>query len=409
MSHEDIIKWLILLAILGMTIAILVLTVRIHKNTKQSQVDEEIPEDPDPGSIPEEKKGGKGGNNSDSAPDPRKKQEGPIQMGTSGGWSDDFANGYCCGGTLGALVKDAEKTTYVLSNFHVISPDSVEGDNGRVSQVGDVIVHPGLIDTGCNPSSSRAIATLSRWNDPIRYSPSSVSPNVDAAIAAVIDEKDVDTSGAILGIGPISSTPLSKENLLPGLRVKKMGRTTGLTQSKIEALDVTLSVGYSTECSGQSRGSASFTGQILISNKGNKFLNGGDSGSLLVEAVDQTPRPIGLLFAGSNQFGVANPIEDVMASLEVSMVGVDNPVGARGSKGRMSKKFKAAFDANRKYSRKIMGLGTGIIGHGVGVDLQGNPMMRIYIDSHNKPTKQIPKSFDGIPALHIHTNPILAF
>ncbi len=29
----------------------------------------------------------------------------PIQLGTSGGWSHDFANGYCCGGTLGSLVQ----------------------------------------------------------------------------------------------------------------------------------------------------------------------------------------------------------------------------------------------------------------------------------------------------------------
>src|SRR5438093_6111850 len=32
------------------------------------------------------------------------KQAPPIQLGTSGGWSKDLANGYCCGGTLGSLV-----------------------------------------------------------------------------------------------------------------------------------------------------------------------------------------------------------------------------------------------------------------------------------------------------------------
>ena len=29
----------------------------------------------------------------------------PIQLGTSGGWSKDLANGYCRGGTLGSLVQ----------------------------------------------------------------------------------------------------------------------------------------------------------------------------------------------------------------------------------------------------------------------------------------------------------------
>src|SRR5262245_33225684 len=33
------------------------------------------------------------------------KQTPPIQLGTSGGWRFDLANGYCCGGTLGCLVK----------------------------------------------------------------------------------------------------------------------------------------------------------------------------------------------------------------------------------------------------------------------------------------------------------------
>jgi hypothetical protein len=33
------------------------------------------------------------------------KQNGPIQLGTSGGWRTDLANGYCCGGTLGSLVQ----------------------------------------------------------------------------------------------------------------------------------------------------------------------------------------------------------------------------------------------------------------------------------------------------------------
>ena len=43
------------------------------------------------------------------------KQTPPIQLGTSGGWSKDLANGFCCGGTLGSLVKIGS-TQYILSN-----------------------------------------------------------------------------------------------------------------------------------------------------------------------------------------------------------------------------------------------------------------------------------------------------
>src|SRR5262245_51808896 len=47
--------------------------------------------------------------------DHRVKQTPPVQMGTSGGWRFDLANGFCCGGTLGSCVKKGT-TQYVLSN-----------------------------------------------------------------------------------------------------------------------------------------------------------------------------------------------------------------------------------------------------------------------------------------------------
>src|SRR5437762_6364702 len=46
----------------------------------------------------------------------------PIQLGTSGGWSKDLANGFCCGGTLGSLVQIGS-SQYILSNYHVFESD----------------------------------------------------------------------------------------------------------------------------------------------------------------------------------------------------------------------------------------------------------------------------------------------
>ena len=46
------------------------------------------------------------------------RQTPPISLGTSGGWTYDLANGYCCGGTLGALVRIGT-ALYVLSAGHV--------------------------------------------------------------------------------------------------------------------------------------------------------------------------------------------------------------------------------------------------------------------------------------------------
>ena len=75
------------------------------------------------------------------------KQTPPIQLGTSGGWRYDLANGYCCGGTLGSLVQIGG-VQFILSNYHVFESDIVNGGNGRTAQAGNPIIQPGLIDVG---------------------------------------------------------------------------------------------------------------------------------------------------------------------------------------------------------------------------------------------------------------------
>lgn len=233
----------------------------------------------------------------------------PIQMGTSGGWRYDLANGYCCGGTLGALV-NRSGSQYVLSNYHVLEADIVNGGNSRVAQAGDPVIQPGLIDINCNANNSQTVATLSG----IKTLPGS---NVDAAIAQVIPGM-VRTDGAILEIGTISATTIAAS---VGQAVKKSGRTTGLTRNSVVALNATINIAYENECAGGQSFVKTFTGQIVIGNNGSKFLAGGDSGSLLVQDVTTNPRAIGLLFAGSSFYAYANPIGQVLSQLNATMVG----------------------------------------------------------------------------------------
>jgi len=233
----------------------------------------------------------------------------PIQMGTSGGWRYDLANGYCCGGTLGALV-NRSGSQYVLSNYHVLEADIVNGGNSRVAQAGDPVIQPGLIDINCNANSSQNVATLSG----IKTLPGS---NVDAAIAQVIPGM-VRTDGSILAIGTISSSTIAAT---VGQAVKKSGRTTGLTRNSVVALNATINIAYENECAGGQSFVKTFTGQIVIGNNGSKFLAGGDSGSLLVQDVTTNPRAIGLLFAGSSFYAYANPIGQVLSQLNATMVG----------------------------------------------------------------------------------------
>jgi len=237
------------------------------------------------------------------------KQTPPIQLGTSGGWRYDLANGYCCSGTLGSLIKKGS-TQYVLSNYHVFWGDIVSGGNKKVATAGDPVIQPGLVDASCNANNTQNVATLTG-------SGSLPSANVDAGYAQVISGM-VSSSGAILEVGTISATT---RTAALNLAVKKSGRTTGLTRSNISGLNATISVQYETECAGSVAFTKTFTGQIIVKNAGSKFLNSGDSGSLMVEDVSSNPKAVGLLFAGSNTLAVANPIGAVLSWAGATMVG----------------------------------------------------------------------------------------
>jgi hypothetical protein len=233
----------------------------------------------------------------------------PIQLGTSGGWSKDIANGYCCGGTLGALVNIGGQP-HILSNYHVLEADKVAGGNNTVAMTGDSVMQPALIDVSCQAANGQGVATLVVKN-------ALPNSNVDAAVAKVTPGMVV-TDGSILQIGPISSTTVTAALNQP---VKKSGRTTGFTRSAVSGLNATINVTYENECAGGTAFTKTFRGQIVINNKGSRFLDSGDSGSLMVEDVANKPRAVGLLFAGSSSSAIANPIGEVLAFLGATMIG----------------------------------------------------------------------------------------
>ena len=259
-----------------------------------------------------------------SGADPQAPQSAPVKMGTSGGWRYDLANGYCCGGTLGSLIQDGQGTQYVLSNWHVLYSDIVSGGNSRVASAGDPVIQPGLIDVGCNANNSLNVATLLAPNT----GGSLPGANVDAGVAQVIPGQ-VDASGAILDIGTISSSTVGASI---GQAVKKMGRTTGLGRATVDGLNANIQIGYENECAGGSAFTKTYTGQIVTTNNRCNFLDGGDSGSLMVEDVDTNPRAVGLLYAGSvtcnkQAIAIANPINDVLSFYSSKLPGTVTMVG----------------------------------------------------------------------------------
>ncbi len=324
------------------------------------------------------------------------RQTRPISLGTSGGSTTDFANGYCCSGTLGSLVKDAQGNMYILSNTHVFAGDTTSGGNHHVSAKGDPINQPGYVDVNCRNMPADYVATLDRW---IALVPNGIT-TVDAAIAKT-DASKVKANGAILDIGTISSTPRSA---FAGQKVKKSGRTSGLTRGKVSVINATVTVGYETECAG-SPYSTTFKNQILVTP--GTFIRPGDSGSLLVEDVATNPRPIGLLFAGSSSVAVANPIQNVLSALNVSMVGVQTPTAAMTPfESATSLAFSNVKRVQEKHSDRLMAI-DGVVGHGLGVS-QANPQRPVLVVLTNKEIKMA-KKLDGIFVETLNVGKITAF
>jgi hypothetical protein len=242
----------------------------------------------------------------------------PIPLGVSGGTTTNIiTNGMmstCCGGTLGCLVTKQGKY-YILSNFHVLANDIIPGNNGKVSEVGDIIVQPGPLDYRCEAPLNNAVGKLSEW-EPISTKQQNY---IDAAIGEVINDT-VRVDGYIEGLGIIKDSPVEP---YIGMKVVKSGRTTGVTYGIIEGIDTNVIVTYDKECGSNQTYEAVFVNQILITpdtTRNTIFSASGDSGSLILREDDLSP--VGLLFAGSGNYTQANRINMVLQRFGVSIVGL---------------------------------------------------------------------------------------
>jgi len=240
-------------------------------------------------------------------------QKTPVPLGVSGGnASDNGSSGTsatCCGGTLGALVSRGGNQ-YILSAGHVLA----RSDAGSV---GDAIIQPGLIDSGCSTASSATVANLSQFVN--LESPLTTTPFVDAALAQAISGQ-VDPLGTILELGgttqngqPTDAPPHAGAGVAPsiGLAIAKSGRSTGLTCSSITAINAVVNVQYQKGCGTGPSFLATFDNLVIVSSQG--FSADGDSGSLLV--TQSGADPVALLVASADTETVAAPISDVLAAL----------------------------------------------------------------------------------------------
>ena len=201
----------------------------------------------------------------------------PLRIGCSVGHVQVTA------GTLGAFVRSRQdNSSQILSNNHVLA-------NENAANIGDNILQPGKFDGGQDPMDK--IGTLAKFI-PLDFR--NVN-QVDCATALLDTAIPLD-AGGLDSAGRLSTT--SPASVRGGEVVMKLGRTTGLTQGKITAIEMdNVAIGYD-------HGQAHFDGQIEIEGAGSvAFSQGGDSGSLI---FNQDLAPVGLLFAGSDQGGTNN-------------------------------------------------------------------------------------------------------
>ncbi len=214
----------------------------------------------------------------------------PLKIGVSVGHVAVTA------GTLGCFVsRNGDGRPLILSNNHVLA------DENRAN-IGDLILQPGKCDGGM--PSRDGIARLMKQ---VRLKKD--KNFVDAALAAVEDGIPMNFA-TLTRLGKLSGV---REDLVDeGEPVFKIGRTTGLTEGRVSAFDMDISVEYDS-------GFLNFNGQIEITRTGRKpFSKGGDSGSLI---VDGQGRAVGLLFAGNDKdVTYANPIAEVTKALKVQLL-----------------------------------------------------------------------------------------
>jgi hypothetical protein len=199
--------------------------------------------------------------------------------------SFDFA------GTFGLVVRDRENAAkrYALSNNHVLA------DENRVS-VGAKVLQPGTLDGG---RASDGVGGLSafiplKFDNRRNYS--------DAAIAALNGSVTL----SILGIG----TPAGAARPLLNMLVRKSGRTTGVTEGIIRAVNSDIfDIEYE-------QGPVRVDDCLVIraSVASTSFSKPGDSGSAIVNAQGKV---VGLLFAGSDVVTFATPISRVLRRFKV--------------------------------------------------------------------------------------------
>jgi hypothetical protein len=341
----------------------------------------------------------------------------PSFLGISGGNYNSITSSNCCTGTFGGLVHDLKGHQFVLSSNTVLARVSPSKGHFK-AQVGEKIVQPGLVDTGCFQASGDGVATLTRWV-PLNFGLNN-NNSVDAAIARTKPGMFF-PAGDILNIGPISATTVAPNALTFGAHVQKMGRTSCLTDGQIDAIDATGKVAYtSNSCRSIGVGTAQFSHQILVLSSSGAFATtsggGSDSGALVL-TEETCPRAVGMVFASTtNGIAVVNPINKVLSALKVALVGGCTNTGssalvaedqadvAGDDAGALARSIEMVRGVKNHHERELLKLDD-VAGTAIGrADDAGQAAMLVMVKKDTPEVRaQIPAEIEGVPVKVIET------
>jgi len=221
------------------------------------------------------------------------------------------------------LVKRKEDV-FILSNAHVFTPDPMKEDietgeiiqpgsydgglalDDKIGDLADYIVIEGEEEEASCPLAKcvacllNSISRLFRRKSRFKVMTVTGRENVVDCAIAIPSSPDV-VKKQILEIG----VPKGMIEAALGMKIKKSGRTTGLTMRNIQLVNATVRVQYGHK-------TAIFKDQLVAG----PMSKGGDSGSVV---LDEDNRICGLLFAGSDTTTIINKIGNVERLLEVKV------------------------------------------------------------------------------------------
>lgn len=259
---------------------------------------------------------------------------GIAQASTS--WSTHTASGqefYTCGssisvgndrsaGTLGCLVRDAVGDLFGLTNNHVSA-------SCNYAPAGLPIVAPGIVDVTPNSPYPFTIGTHSHQLPMLMGDPSSVDPtaNLDAAVFRLLPNARLTSMQR-----NHYDTPAGVMDLVPGMQVEKVGRSSDLTTGVVHAEVIgALPIIYSAPQYSFS-GLVYFEPLFILHGIGDRFSEGGDSGSLVTHVDAAGVRHgVGIVVGGADDAGAPGgkrtlvlPLRPILDQLKMTLVTVHN-------------------------------------------------------------------------------------